>query len=136
MAGRQRPRSGGHRSERVGERIHQEISLLLGREISDPRLAGVNVTRVQVTNDLRLAKVYVTPRGSDEENQEMMDALTRASGYFRHHLAQALDLRYAPEVRFYLDRGIEMGERFLQVLEQVHTETEQAERRQAKRKQT
>ncbi len=122
MAGRQRPHPTGHRAERVGERIHQEISLVLSREVSDPRLAGVNVTHVQVSSDLRLAKVYVTPRGSAEENEEMMEALTRASGFFRRHLAQALDLRYAPEVRFHLDRGIEAGEHFLQVLEQVKEE--------------
>lgn len=98
---------------------------MLSREVSDPRLAGVNVTRVQVSSDLRLAKIYVSPRGSAEENEEMMEGLTRASGFFRHHLAQALDLRYAPEVRVYLDRGIEAGEHFLQVLEQVESEEKQ-----------
>ncbi|MCL4489484.1 MAG: 30S ribosome-binding factor RbfA [Chloroflexi bacterium] len=136
MSAKQRPDHTGRRAERLGERIHQEISLLLGREVSDPRLAGVNVTRVQVSSDLRLAKVYVTPRESDEENSEMMDALTRASGYFRHHLAQSLDLHFAPEVRFYLDRGIEMGEHFLQVLHQVQTEGEQASQDQTKKRRT
>jgi ribosome-binding factor A len=112
----------GHRSERAGERIHQEISLMLDRDVSDPRLANVNVTRVEVTGDLRIAKVYVTPRDRETDEKEMLDALTRAAGFFRRQLAASLDLRYAPEIRFYLDRSIEAGEHFLQVLDQVQKE--------------
>ncbi len=123
----------GHRSERVGERIHHEISIMLDREISDPRLVNVNVTRVEVTGDLRLAKIYVAPPKDGTDEKEMMDALARAGGYFRRSLARSLELRYAPEIRFYLDRSIEMGERFLQVLEQVQAE-ERATKRRGKKK--
>ena len=123
----------GHRSERVGERIHQEISLMLDRDISDPRLVSVNVTRVEVTGDLRLAKVYVAPPKDGTDQKEMMDALARASGYFRRSLARSLELRYAPEIRFYLDRSIELGERFLQVLEQVQAEERATKRRRTKK---
>ncbi|MBI4785532.1 MAG: 30S ribosome-binding factor RbfA [Chloroflexi bacterium] len=112
----------GHRSERVGERIHQEISLMLDRELADPRLANVNVTRVEVTGDLRLAKVYVTPRAADGDEKEMLDGLAHASGYIRRQLARALDLHLAPELRFYKDRAIEAGERFCKVLEKVQAE--------------
>lgn len=110
----------GHRAERVGERIRQEISIMFTREVADPRLANVNVTRVDVTGDLRLAKVYVAPRGEDD--QEMMEGLARASGYIRRQIAHNIDLHFAPELRFYLDRSIEMGEHFLQVLNQVQEE--------------
>ncbi len=116
--------STSHRSERVGERIRQVVSLVLDREISDPRLAGLNVTQVEVTGDLRLAKVYVAPPDADDETdkREVMDALAHAVGYFRRQLATGLDLRYTPEIRFYFDRSIELGEHFLQVLEQVQAE--------------
>lgn len=117
-----------HRPERVSERIHQEISLMLDREISDPRLENVNITRVEVSSDLRHATVLVAQRGDDADETEMMDALARAAGYFRHRLAKGLALRFAPEIRFQLDRSIEMGERFLQVLEQVQAEERAAER--------
>lgn len=126
MAGAHKPRGAGHRPERVAERIHQEISLMFSREVSDPRLAGANVTRVDVSSDLRYAKVFLTPRATAEESDEMMEALARAAGYFRRHLAQSLDLRYAPEIRFQLDRGIEKGEHFLQVLEEVQAETRES----------
>ncbi len=113
-----------HRTERVGERIHQELAVMFGRAISDPRLAGINITRVEVTGDLRLAKVYVAPRKGDQpaEQKEMMDALRHAAGYFRHGLAESMDLRYTPELRFFLDHSIEKGEHFMQVLEQVQAE--------------
>ncbi len=112
----------GHRAERLAVRIQQEISVMLDREISDPRLANVNVTRVEVTGDLRIAKVYVAPSSPDTDEKEMMDALARAARFFRRQLAGSLDLRFAPELRFYRDHSIEMGEHFLQVLEQVERE--------------
>jgi ribosome-binding factor A len=117
-----------HRPERVGERIHQEISLMFEREISDPRLANVTVTRVEVSGDLRVAKVFVVPvNGSDADTDEMMNALAHATGYFRRQVARSLDLKFAPEIRFVLDHTIQKGEHFLQVLEQVQAEIRAAE---------
>ena len=123
---------GSHRPERVSERIHQEMSLLFARQVSDPRLENLNVTRVQVTGDLRLAKVFITPREDAEATRETMAALARAAGYFRKLLAQNLDLRFAPEIRFELDYSIAKGEHFLQVLEQVQSEERAAEKDQRK----
>ncbi len=113
----------GYRAERVSQQIHQQVSVMFEREVSDPRLAGVNVTRVQVSGDLRLAKIFVAPIKDDEAaTQEMMDALDHAKSYFRRQIAGNLDLHFAPEIRFFVDRAIEKGEHFLQVLEQVRAE--------------
>jgi len=110
----------GYRAARVSHRIQQEVSVLFEREVSDPRLANVNVTRVEVSGDLRHAKIFVAPVGDDADaTREQMDALEHASGFFRHRIAESLDLRFAPEVRFLLDHSIEQGERFLRALEQV-----------------
>ncbi|MEW5718808.1 MAG: 30S ribosome-binding factor RbfA [Chloroflexota bacterium] len=110
----------GYRAARASQRIQQEISVMFEREVSDPRLAGVNVTRVEVSGDLRYAKIFVAPiTGDDDATRAMMDALDRATGFFRHRVAQSLDLRFAPEVRFLLDRSIEKGERFLRALEEM-----------------
>lgn len=114
----------GHRSERVGERIHQEISIMLAREVSDPRLVGVTVTRVEMTGDLRLAKVYVSAPDDAAEEKQLKEALQRAAHYFRKQLAANMDLRYTPELRFYIDHSIQQGERFLQVLAQVQAESQ------------
>ena len=115
----------GYRAARVSQRIQQEISVLFEREVSDPRLASVNVTRVEVSGDLRYAKIFVAPLHDDENaTREMMAGLEHARGFFRHRIAASLDLRFAPEIRFLLDHSIEKGERFLRALEQVHLEEE------------
>jgi ribosome-binding factor A len=118
----------GYRAERASQRIQQEISLLFEREVSDPRLATVNVTRVEVSGDLRYAKIFVAPITGDEDaTRAMMDALDRAGSFFRHRIATSLNLRFAPELRFLVDRSIEKGERFLRALEQVHTSKDRNE---------
>ncbi len=124
-----------YRPERVGEMIHQEISIVLDREISDPRLAGINVTHVEVSGDLRYAKIFVALPANcgNAESKEMLHALAHASGYFRRHLAKSLDLRFAPEIRFVVDHAIEKGEHFLQILEQVQAEQQTKNGRQHKK---
>jgi ribosome-binding factor A len=112
----------GHRQERVRQRILQLITLMLEREVQDPRLVDVNVTHVEISGDLRYAKVFVSAPQDENEAEEMMQALGRAARYFRRRLAENMDLRFAPEIRFQLDHSIEKGERFLQVLEQVQAE--------------
>ncbi len=112
----------GFRQERASQRLHQEISLLFARELSDPRLAGVNVTRVQMSPDLRYARVYVSPQTTPDETKELLEGLRHAAGFIRHRMTQALDLRFAPEFHFEIDRAIEKAERFLQVLAQVEAE--------------
>ena len=112
----------GHRAERLAQLIHQEISVMLAREIQDPRVIGASILRVQVSGDLRIAKIYVNATGrAPEEIKQMMEGLTRASGYIRRQLTEGLELPIAPELRFYADHSIERGEQFLQVLDQVQT---------------
>jgi len=117
----------GHRSERISQRIHEEVSLILSREIQDPQIAGVNVTHVEVSGDLRVAKIFVTAPVDAQEAEIVMDGLERASRYFRRRLAENMELRLVPEVRFVLDYSIAKGERFLQVLDQVQAEERAAE---------
>jgi ribosome-binding factor A len=118
----------GHRAERISEQIRQEISVMFSRELSDPRLIGASVTQVQVTGDLRLAKIYVAPRDTKEATAEMMNALHHASSYFRRQIASSIDLHFAPEIRFYTDKATIPGERLMQVLDQVQQEERAAEK--------
>lgn len=116
----------GHRAERISQRILEEVSLILSREIQDPQIAGVNVTRVEVSGDLRVAKIFVAAPVDAEEAEMVMEGLERASRYFRRRLAENMEMRLVPEVRFALDYSIAKGERFLQVLEQVQREEQAA----------
>jgi ribosome-binding factor A len=109
------------RQERVSERIHHEISDLLQNEIRDPRLTFVTVTDVEISPDLKLATVYVSALGDDEAKAAALAGLERASGYIRRELAQRLQMRVTPAVRFVLDESWERGARVDALLDSLHS---------------
>jgi ribosome-binding factor A len=107
------------RPERVAQRIRREISEILTR-LRDPRLhAMVSVTDVEVTNDLSLARVYVSVLETGEARDHVMAGLGRAAGFVRHELAGVLGLREMPEVRFLLDTSLEKGARVDEILRKL-----------------
>ncbi|MBI5651799.1 MAG: 30S ribosome-binding factor RbfA [Chloroflexi bacterium] len=119
----------GHRAERLSQLILQEVSVMLDREIHDPRVVGARVLHVQVSGDLRVAKIYINATGyTKDEIADMLDGLAHASRYIRRQLAVGLDLRIAPELRFFADHSIAQGEHFLQVLDQVQAENRAGEK--------
>jgi ribosome-binding factor A len=97
--------------------LHEEISLLIQRRVRDPRLKLVTVTGVEVSLDLRVAYVYVSVLGDDDEVKQAMESLRHAAGFFRRELAAALSLRYLPEVYFRLDESVQRGLRIDQILD-------------------
>lgn len=112
-----------HRIERVNSLIRQEISELLERQVKDPRLGNfIAVTEVVTSSDLKYAKVFVSSIGNEEEKQEVLSALTSASGFFRRELAKRLNLRNTPELNFYWDDSIERGEHISQLIDEVISE--------------
>jgi ribosome-binding factor A len=100
----------GHRSERVAEEIRHEVTLMVGGELKDPRLATpVTVTEVRLSPDLRTVRVYVRLEGTTEERLGALEALKAASGFIRHELVERLQLRRAPDVLFRVDESEEYG---------------------------
>ena len=97
----------GKRLERVNQLLKEEISMLLQRELKDPRLGFVTVTEVDVTTDLKHAKVYVSVLGSEEQWASSFQALQSARGFVWNWLRRHLDLRVTPEVAFRPDRSME-----------------------------
>ena len=97
----------GKRLERVNQLIKEEISLLLQQELKDPRLGFVTVTEVDVTPDLRHAKVYVSVLGPEEQWASSLRALQSAKGFVWSWLRRNLDLRVTPEIVFRPDRSME-----------------------------
>lgn len=104
------------RQERVSELVHEEISLLLQRESRDPRFALVTVTDVEVSADLRSARVFITVLGEEPEQQDALQALAHAAGYLRRELSSRLRLRRIPELTFELDQAVARGSRILELL--------------------
>jgi len=94
-----------YRQQRISDLLHQELSLLIGAELSDPRLedAMVTVTRVVVSPDLRNARVSVEHALPRESSRRVLAALQHAEGFLRRAIAENLNLRVAPELSFHVD---------------------------------
>jgi ribosome-binding factor A len=111
-----------YRQEKLGELIAAEISDLLRTRVKDPRVGFASITHVEVSGDLRHAKVFVSVMGSAEEREATMRGLKNATGFLRHELAGRITLRYMPEIVFKLDRSIEEGARILELIQHVEQE--------------
>ena len=109
----------GDRPVRVGERIREELSLLLLRKVNDPGLAPVTVTEVSVTKDLRIAHVNYSALVAPEERPAVAQALRRSSGFLRRELGHLLGLRYAPELQFHYDDSFDRGARIDAILRDI-----------------
>jgi ribosome-binding factor A len=107
------------RQRRVSDLIQKEISGLLQKKVSDPRLSFVTVTAVEVSADLRQAHIYVSTMGDQEARQEMLTGLRHAAGFLRHELGARLALRYVPGLTFHLDDSLERSQRIMQLLDQL-----------------
>lgn len=114
-----------HRQEKLGELIAAELSELLRTRVKDPRIGFASITRVEVSGDLRHAKVFVSVMGTPEEQTISMKGIRNASGFLRHELATRLTLRFMPELVFKLDSSIEEGARILELINQVEQEDRQ-----------
>ncbi len=110
------------RVRRVGEGVKEELAVLLSGDVKDPGAAGAIVTRVEMTNDLRNARVFVRLlEGGDKEDsrKRLLDALGRARGMLRREVTQRLALRHAPELRFAYDEGLDHTVRVEQILAEI-----------------
>ncbi len=112
------------RLARLNEQMKREISEILRRDVRDPRVGTVTVTRVDVSGDLWLAKVFVRCTGSDEERAESMAGLEAAAPFVRRTLGSALHIRRVPEVRFVEDRALDHAMRIEEILKDVTVEPE------------
>ena len=106
------------RAERVGDVLRTELSAILSRRIQDPRIRLTSVTRVDLSPDLKHARVHVSVVGDEAACRCSLEALHHASGFIRSHLARALNrMKNIPELRFELDRGAEYSQRISELLE-------------------
>lgn len=109
------------RTDRVEDVLRAAISGLLLREVRDPRVQMASVSRVEVTPDLKRARVHVSVLGADEQRDAALTALRHAAGFVRSRLARELrNMRSIPELHFELDRGAEYSQRISDLLEAVH----------------
>src|SRR6185295_17217252 len=111
--------SQGSRSERIAEQMRSELALLLAREVHDPGLGFVTITRVQVTSDLQLARVYYTALGDEKAQKNTARALERALPFLRRQIGSRLRLKRVAELDFIYDESIAGQDRIEQLLNEI-----------------
>ena len=117
----------GYRSERIAELIHRELAVRLRRDIKDPDLTAVSITRVTVTRDLRRANIAYMPLGGGGISDSMADAVERAARSLRGPIGRALRLRHAPELVFHPDEHTEAAFRVMRLLDEVEPMADESE---------
>jgi ribosome-binding factor A len=107
------------RTERLSEEIREEVALLIASELKDPRIGFVTVTRVEVTPDLRTARIYVGVLGTEKQRTTSLAGLKQGAGFLRRALGRTLRLRYTPELLFQYDEGLEASDRVAKLLAEI-----------------
>lgn len=114
--------SQGSRPERVADQIRSEIAVMLAREVHDPGIGFVTLTRVQLSPDLQQARVMYTTLGDDKARANTAKALQRAAPFLRRQLGARLRLKRAPELRFAYDDAVAGQDRIERLLNDIHRE--------------
>lgn len=108
-----------NRPRRVGHLLQREVAGIIQREVSDPRAQLVTIISVDVSPDLKQARVYFTCLDADADTKKMEKVLNNAKGYLRHHLKSRLSLRNVPHLRFIYDESVERGSRISMLIDRA-----------------
>ena len=110
------------RARRVADRIAEELATLLQREVADPRLSLLTVTGVDIDRELSYATIYVSSMDAEQPRQDILDALEGAQGFLRSRLAQIIQLRTFPRLRFRWDTSLDQGSRVDELLSKLRSD--------------
>lgn len=105
-----------YRKLRIQDQLREEISLIIQREIKDPGIGFVTILEVKLTDDLKIAKVYCSVYGEEEDKKKTLEALQRSKGYIKFLLGKRVQLKYMPDLAFTLDNTFEKVARIEELL--------------------
>jgi ribosome-binding factor A len=117
---------GSRRRQQVADLVRDEVSAIIQREMKDPRLGFASITRVEMSPDLRYARIFVSVYADEEAQRGALLALNHAHGFIRHQLAPRLKLRQIPELTFRLDHSMAHAETVARLLRQIEEEPKPA----------
>jgi ribosome-binding factor A len=104
---------------KAAEAVREVVAMAILTELRDPRIADVTVTFVEVSTDMRQAKVHVSVMGDEEKQKLCLRALRNSAGFLQQKLGKRLDTRYTPRLQFVLDQGIKNATKVTQILKEV-----------------
>ena len=114
------------RIEKLQELIKQEMGKMLLTDLKDPRIGFVTVTDVEMTGDLRSAKIFVSIMGDEQQIKNSLDGLQSALGFIRREIGQRIKIRFTPEISFALDTSLDYGDHIQKLLLKVEGDTKNA----------
>lgn len=112
---------------KAAEAIREVVSTAILIEIRDPRIQNVTVTRVEVTKDMRNAKVYVSVRGDEAQEKLCLRGLKNSAGFLQQKIAARIDTRYIPRLSFEIDEGLKNSMEVAKILQEVRRERQEAD---------
>lgn len=112
------------RRERVEEAIKKEVSLIIHDELKDPRIGFVTITKVELSQDLRNAKIFYSVLGKEDSHKKTKEALDSALGFIQSLVAQRINMRFATELMFKEDRSTEYSAKIEEILNKIKEENE------------
>jgi len=115
------------RPERVQEAIRQEISMIVQGQIKDPRIGFITITKVDLTKDLRYARVYFSVLGKGADKNKALKGLNSAKGYIKGLVADKIKLRYMPEIAFAIDTTMEHTQQIYDILDSIKKPKEETD---------
>jgi ribosome-binding factor A len=113
------------RLHRIADRIREELSEMIIKEVRDPRVEMIFITDVKVDRELAFADIFISAVEGSQRSQEVLDGLQSAAGFLRHNLAERIDLRVFPKLRFHWDPTPERADHIEKLLASIHKESEQ-----------
>jgi ribosome-binding factor A len=117
---------GFHRTQRVGDLIKREISIIIDKELKDPRIGLITVTGVEITADLRHAKVFFSVLGDEHVQSQAASGLESARFFIQGEIGRRLRLKYTPELSFSLDQSLEYGFHIDKLLKELKEDNEES----------
>ncbi len=107
------------RVQKVAEAIREVVSMAILTELRDPRVSDVTVTRVEVSGDLRIAKIHVSIMGDDKKQSLAMHGLQSAAGFLQSKVGDRVQMRYTPRIQFFIDLGVKQSIEIARILREV-----------------
>lgn len=120
-------RQAGLRKERLSHAMREVLSELLIKDVKDPRLAGVVISAVELSGDLKLARAFFSVIGDEERERQASDGLLQARAFLRREVGKRMRLHNPPELEFRRDKGFERADRLQRILDRIAREREQGE---------
>jgi ribosome-binding factor A len=109
------------RKDRVGDQIKKEVSQIIQRELKDPGIGFVTVTGVELSPDLKNARIFYSVLGDEQKRQKSDQALNRAVFFIQHEIGKKMRLKYTPKIKFVYDHSLEKGARIEKALEKIRS---------------